>query len=260
LLNEHALYYARSIVSIILLSISSLQDVKKREIDDRVWIVFVALGLFINLAGVLKGLVDPFGWVLFAGAQSALFIALYYLGAFAGAFGGADAKSLICLSIMYPTSITGFMIELSMGRLTEPLSALNNALILSLIFPVFNLLWNVSMKVKGVELFKGLEKEGFHKRFFALFLLMKIKFAHYRSNTSKFTLAEKYSRRGIRRIVFMNVLRDEATVGFNDDDYVFVNFLIPLQVFILLGLAIRLIYGDILLQIALAIVKVILGR
>lgn len=260
MLNEHALYYARSIVSIVLLSISSFQDVKKREIDDRVWIVFIGLALFINLAGVLEGLVDPLGWIMLTGLQSALFIALYYLGAFAGAFGGADAKSLICLSIMHPTSITGFMIDLSMGRLTEPLSALNNALILSLIFPVFNLLWNVYMKIKGVELFEGLEKEGFHKRFLALFLLMKIRFSHYRSNPSKFTLAEKYSRSGVRRIVFMKALKDDVVRGFKDDDYVFTNFLIPFQVFILLGFVIRLVYGDILLQIALLIVRVILGR
>ncbi|MEM2352394.1 MAG: prepilin peptidase [Thermoproteota archaeon] len=260
MLNEHTLYYARSIVSIILLSISSFQDVKKREIDDRVWIVFIALALFINLAGVLEGFVDILGWVLFAGVQSALFIALYYLGAFAGAFGGADAKSLICLSIMYPTSITGFMVELSIGRLTEPLSALNNALIFSLIFPVFNLLWNFSMKIRGVELFKGLEKERLHRRFFALFLFMKVRFSHYRSNPSKFTLAEKYSRSGVRRIIFMSALKDDVARGFKDEDYVFTSFLIPLQVFILLGLAIRLVYGDVLLQLALAIVRVLLGR
>ncbi|MEM3711935.1 MAG: prepilin peptidase [Thermoproteota archaeon] len=260
MLDEYTLYYARSVVSIILLSISSFQDVKKREIDNRVWMVFIALALFINLAGVLEGFVDILGWALFAGVQSALFIALYYLGAFAGAFGGADAKSLICLSIMYPTSITGFMVELSMGRLTEPLSALNNALILSLIFPVFNFLWNISMKIRGVELFKGLEEEGLHRRFFALFLLMKIRFSHCRSNPSKFVLAEKYSRRGVRRIVFIEDFREGAVRGFKDEDYVFTSFLIPLQVLILLGLAIRLVYGDILLQLALVIVRVILGR
>ncbi|MDW8033914.1 MAG: A24 family peptidase [Nitrososphaerota archaeon] len=257
MLNDYTLYYARSIVSIVLLSISSFQDFKKREIDDRIWIVFAAAALFINLVGALEGFVDPLGWVLFAVLQSLFFIGLYYIGAFVGTFGGADAKSLICLSIMYPASMTGFMLDLSMGRLTEPLSTLNNALVLSLVFPFFNLFWNISMRLKGVELFKGLEKESFHRRLIALFLLMKVRFSHYRSNSSKFTLAEKYSRSGIRRIVFIRPQEGNFSRGFKDDDYVFTSFLIPLQVFIMLGLAVRLLYGDILLQLAIILVTIL---
>jgi preflagellin peptidase FlaK len=255
LLNDFTLHYARSIASIILLSASSIQDIKKREIDDRVWIVFLSVALAINLVGILEGLVDPFGWLVFAALQSAFFILLYYVNA----FGGADAKSLICLSIMYPTSLIDFLTNLSMGRLNIPLSAFDNALLLTLVFPIFNLLWNVSLRQSGVELFKGLSKEGLHRRIAALLLLRKIRFSHYRSNSFKFALAEKYTRSGSRKMVFVKrLVGEEAPVEFDDDDYVFVSFLMPFQVFILVGLAIRLLYGDILLLLALMIVRLLL--
>ena len=254
MLNHLTLYYARSIVSIFLISISSFQDVRKREIDDRVWIAFMVAAVFINIAGVLTGLVEPVGWLVFAGLQSALFILLYY----AGAFGGADAKSLICLSIMYPTCLTDFLTELSIGRLTVPLSAFNNAIILTLVFPVFNLLWNFSMKLRGVELFKGLEEEGLHRKTAAIFLLMKIRFSHYCSNSFRFALAEKCSRSGFKRIVFTKTLGEDAGSRIKDEEYVFASFLIPLQIFILLGLAIRLMYGDILLLLTFMIVRLLI--
>ncbi|MBO3799599.1 MAG: prepilin peptidase [Candidatus Brockarchaeota archaeon] len=254
MLNHITLYSARGVVSIFLLSISSFQDVKKREIDDRVWIAFIIAALLINLAGVLTGIVEPMSWLVFAGLQSALFTLLYY----AGAFGGADAKSLICLSIMYPTCLTEILTELSIGRLTVPLSAFDNAIILTLVFPVFNLLWNFSMRLRGVELFKGLEKEGLHRRIAALFLLTKISFSYYRSNSFRYALAEKYSRSGVKRIVFTKTLGEDSGSRLRDEEYVFTNFLIPLQVFILLGLVIRLLYGDILLLLTLVIVRLLI--
>lgn len=254
MLNHLTLHYARGIVSVFLFSISSFQDVKKREIDDRVWIAFTVAAVFINLAGVLTGLVEPVGWLVFAGLQSALFILLYY----AGAFGGADAKSLICLSIMYPTCLTEFLTELSIGRLTVPLSAFDNAIILTLVFPFFNLVWNFSMRLKGVELFKGLEREGLHRRIAALFLLVKISFSHYSSNSFRFALAEKYSRSGVKRIVFTKTLGEDSGGMLRGEEYVFASFLIPLQVFILLGLVIRLLYGDILLLLTLMIVRLLI--
>ncbi|MEM1548598.1 MAG: A24 family peptidase [Thermoproteota archaeon] len=254
MLNRLTLHYARSLVSVFLLSISSFQDVKKREIDDRVWIAFIAVAVFINLAGVLTSIVEPVGWLVFAGLQSALFILLYY----AGAFGGADAKSLICLSIMYPTCLAEFLTDLSIGRLAVPLSAFDNAIILTLVFPLFNLLWNLSMRLRGVELFKGLEKEGLHRRIAALFLLMKISFSQYRSNSFRFALAEKYSRSGVKRIVFTKTLGEDSGSRLRDEEYVFTSFLIPLQAFILLGLVIRLLYGDILLLLTLIIVRMLI--
>ena len=254
MLSQLTLHYARSTVSIILLTASSLQDVRKREIDDRVWIVFTIAALILNIIGVLTGLVELLGWLVFSGLQAAFFILLYY----AGTFGGADAKSLICLSIMYPTCLVDFMHDLSIGMLTVPLSSFNNALVFTLAFPLSNLAWNIYVKHKGIELFKGLERESLLRKFFALLLLRKIRFSQYSSNKHRFTLSEKYTRSGVRRIVFYSRLEEEPRGRFKDEDYVFTSFLIPLQVFILLGLVVRLLYGDVVLKIALTIVMLLL--
>ncbi|MCX8183808.1 MAG: prepilin peptidase [Crenarchaeota archaeon] len=240
---------ARSIVSIILLSVGSIQDVKSREIDDRIWIVFLASAIVLNILGVLNGSVEPAWWLLFAGLQSGLFILLYY----AGVYGGADAKGLMCLSLMYPSTPTGFLVDLSMARLPVAFSTMNNALMLTILYLPVNLLWNISVKLKGVELFKGLEKESMFRRVAALLLLRKVRFSHYLAENSRFLLAEKRSRSGVRRIVFSRKIDEKAEQAFNPEEHVFTSFLMPLQVLLLLGLVVRLFYGDILLVLSLVL-------
>lgn len=244
--------YARSIVSITLLSVGSIQDVRSREIDDRVWIVFLASALLINIPCVFNGSVKPVWWLVFAGLQSMLFLLLYY----GGAYGGADAKSLMCLSLMYPSSPTGFLIDLGAGRLPVAFSTMDNALMLTVLYLPANLLWNLSVKLRGVGLFKGLEKEGLLRRVAALLLFRKVSFSQYRAENSRFLLAERRSRSGLRRIVFSRRIDgEEVEQVFNGDEHVFTSFLMPLQVMILLGLLIRLFYGDMLLTLSLLIVN-----
>ena len=241
---------ARSIVSVTLLSIGSIQDVRSREIDDRVWIVFAASALIINTIGVLNGSVEPLWWIVFAGLQSGLFLLLYY----GGVYGGADAKALMCISLMYPSSPTGFLTDLSMGRLPVAFSTMNNALMLTILYLPVNLLWNLSVRLRGVELFNGLEKESVLRRIAALLLLRKVRFSHYRAENTRFLLAERRSRSGLRRIVFTRRLdEDKAEQSFDEDEHVFTSFLMPLQVLILLGLVARLFYGDFLLNLSLLI-------
>lgn len=233
----------------MLFSIGSIQDVKSREIDDRIWIVFLASAIILNLPGVLNGSVEPAWWLLFAGLQSGLFILLYY----GGVYGGADAKGLMCLSLMYPSTPTGFLVDLSTGRLPVAFSTMNNALMLTILYLPVNLLWNISVKLKGVELFKGLEKENMLRRAVALLLLRKVRFSQYLAENSRFLLAERRSRSGVRRIVFSRKIDEKAEQGFKSDEHVFTSFLMPLQVLLLLGLVTRLFYGDVLLALSLLV-------
>lgn len=250
------LEYCRSIFSLVLLSVAAVQDVRSREIADRVWLIFLVAALALNILGVFAGGVEPVGWLVFAGLQSLMFLLLYY----AGAYGGADAKSLICLSLMYPSSMMGLLTDLSTGRLPVPLSTFDNAVTLTILYLPLNLFWNLSVKVKGVKLFQGLEKENSLRRFAALMLLRKVRFSSYRSNSVKFLLAEKRSRSGMRRIVFSRKIDgEEGEQSFEEDDYVFTSFLMPFQVFLLIGLLIRLLYSDILLLLALIFARLMLA-
>lgn len=249
------LEYWRSIFSLALLSVGAVQDVRSREIDDRVWLVFLMAALALNVLGVFTGSVEPVGWLVFAGLQSLMFLLLYY----AGVYGGADAKSLICLSLMYPSSLVDLLTDLSTGRLPVPFSTFDNAVTLTILYLPVNLFWNLSVRMKGVKLFQGLEKENALRRFAALLLLRKVRFSSYRSNNVRFLLAEKRSRSGVRRIVFSRKIDGgEGEQSFEEDDYVFASFLMPFQVFLLIGLIIRLLYGDILLLLALVFARLML--
>ncbi|MGQ9479532.1 MAG: prepilin peptidase [Thermoproteota archaeon] len=246
----------RNFTSLVLLSAGVVQDVRSREISDLVWALFAAAALPINLYGFLEGSVEPLSWLLFAGVQSALFILLYY----AGSYGGADAKAFICLSIMYPTSIQGFLTDVSMGKMPVSLSSFANAIILSLVYLPANLAWNIAARLRGVGLFKGLEHENPLKKAAALLLLRKTTFSRCVSDPDRFLLAEKRSRRGVRRIILFSRLNEEVDERFDGEEYVFTSFLMPFQVFILLGLIVRLLYGDLLLSISTSIVKPIVTR
>jgi hypothetical protein len=94
-----------------------------------------------------------------------------------------------------------------------------------------------------------LGKESVLRRIAALLLLRKVRFSHYRAENTRFLLAERRSRSGLRRIVFTRRLDDDkAEQSFDEDEHVFTSFLMPLQVLILLGLVARLFYGDFLLN------------
>jgi preflagellin peptidase FlaK len=103
---EEALAWARIIVSLSFLTYASWSDFKTREVSNSVWVVFAPMAFLLTFAQFL--FFPPFGDVL----QSMLFyavsfgvvflfsLALFYIGA----FGGADAKALMCLALAVPDS------------------------------------------------------------------------------------------------------------------------------------------------------------
>jgi Flp pilus assembly protein protease CpaA len=235
----------RILSSISLLAYSAVQDVDKREIDDTVWVLLLLAALVLNLGGALAGSVDIWSWLFLGSLQSMLFWELYSLGA----YGGADAKSLVCISFMYPTTLDRILQGLTSAKATVPLSTFDNAMVLSLVYLLMNSVLNVRLWLRGVTIFEGLENESWIRKAAALFLLRKVSAQDLSHNPNKFLLAEASGTGGSRRIVFSRDLgRPLASdVAEGSNNYVFASPLMPLQLFVLLGLGLALLFGDLIL-------------
>ncbi|MCX8203194.1 MAG: prepilin peptidase, partial [Nitrososphaeria archaeon] len=118
------------------LAVASYQDVKTREIEDRVWLVSGAAGAVLTVAEILA---TP-GYPLAAAGLSALLTAVIAVGVFyLGLYGGADAKALLVAGATLPlSSWIGSAYEVwrqgsSFANPFFPLTLLGNALLLSLL-------------------------------------------------------------------------------------------------------------------------------
>ena len=89
-------------LTLICFGYVALLDYKYREVENWVWLVFGCFGLGIQLNLIcFTDLPLPF-WSIVASAVLAL--SLWYFGA----FGGADAKAIITLSLLMPLGFDGF--------------------------------------------------------------------------------------------------------------------------------------------------------
>lgn len=88
-------------VAIIFLLCAAFQDVKTREVDDRIWILMLALGIpFVGIRLFLYGDDTSRVALMALSIIAGLILALIIL--FSGLQGGADAKALFCTSLISP--------------------------------------------------------------------------------------------------------------------------------------------------------------
>jgi preflagellin peptidase FlaK len=101
---EEILTWARVIASLAFLAYASWSDFKTREVSNSVWVAFAPIALLLTFAQFL--FFPPYGdvlqsmlyYVISFGIVFVFSVALFY----AGAFGGADAKALMCIALALP--------------------------------------------------------------------------------------------------------------------------------------------------------------
>ena len=94
---------SRIFASLLFLTISSWYDYKLREVPNRVWAFFAPTAFaLISLQLCFDHLMGanpvPVFWLLSFAVTAGISLLLFY----AGFFGGADAKALICMAIALP--------------------------------------------------------------------------------------------------------------------------------------------------------------
>ncbi len=125
---------------------SCYSDIKTRRVTNKLWLVMLAGSVFFVLYDILtKGM--PYLMQLFLSAG--LIFVLVYILFHLGTFGGADAKSLIVISIILPSypAFHAFGFDFPLNRPLIDLFSfgiLGNAVLLTVVVPLGLALYNIS--------------------------------------------------------------------------------------------------------------------
>jgi len=251
-------------LSLILLSYASWHDYRKREVPNEVWMLLAPSGLILTLAQIFiasQGSLIP-SLVLSFFTVTGIALVLFYLGV----FGGADAKALICLSLILPFPPASLRPPLGVISPLFPLSIFDNAILTSALTTVGILAYNLTWSVKaGEKLFEGLEGESSWKKFLVLITGYKVEPTKFREKPHLIPLerlTEEDNGRITRRLrVFINV-NEEETGTENLDRFseklngkIWATPSLPFMIFITVGLVLTLLLGDAILWLASQIIK-----
>lgn len=215
--------FIRVTLSLIMLSIATASDIKKREISDIIWIVFGAIG-----AGLLIFSSDLSEDLLKTGI--ALIVAPIALIIWrVGLFGGADAFALIALAVIAP-QMTLF------GGTVMPFTTLTNAVLLSIVPMLVNVIRNAVLLAARRDIFEGFE-ETKSRKIFAMFI-------GYRASNPKFGFSIE-KMQGKKKKLKLS-LQHAENAQFCEKKDTWVTPGIPYMIFIAAGFVLQLVYGDIL--------------
>ena len=213
----------RMVAAFAMLGLASFFDLKKREINDILWIGFSALSVVLIL-------LSPDIWASLRIVGVSLIIAPVALVLWRfGVFGGADAFCLIVLASIAP------MFTLHASQIT-PFSTLTNAAILS-VTPLFvNLCRNVVSILRKEDIFEGID-ETRTKKIIAVFIGYKAKNPQYSFSLERIVDGKK-------RLDFS--LKHAEQTLFCNDHGVWVTPGVPYVLYITAGFVIQVLYGDLI--------------
>jgi len=244
---------ARIILCLSFLIYASWSDYKTREVSNKVWVILGPSALALTALQFL--IYSPqllVSYVLSFVITSALALAVFY----AGGFGGADAKALMCIALalpVYPNNLLpqpqGFVSPLF------PITIFTNSVLLGALSVFYALFRNLVWKVRNSGgVFEGLETESFGRKILALV-------SGYKVNISKLEKGHMYPLEDVdvndegdmkrKLLVFPKyeereeiVARIQENVKEKLDGGVWATPGLPLLIFVTAGLIIALAYGD----------------
>ena len=219
-------YNIRILLALVMLSVASIIDVWKREINDLLWIGFGAAAVILiffepELIDTLKTigislLIAPIALVIWR----------------VGVFGGADALGLIVLAALAPQASL-------LENLTSPFTTLTNAAVLSII-PIFvNVIRNVIAISNHKNIFEGFD-ETRSKKALAIFL-------GYRARNPKYSFSIEKIDGNHKKLDFS--LHNVEHQAFCNTSDTWVTPSVPYILYITFGFIVQLIFGDIILNV-----------
>jgi len=248
----------RVLICFIFLAYASWSDLKTREVSNRVWAVFAPIALALTALQFFISF-DPqllYTYVLSFALTSVVSVALFYTGA----FGGADAKALICLSLALPSYPTNLLQPLlSLGYQLFPITVFSNAVLLAASSAFYALTRNYLWKHKtGRKLFEGFEKESTSRKILTLLCGYKVDFTKLEKTDHLYPLEDIYTaengenerkllifpKDADRKQIVDRVLNAKREGKLQDD--VWITPGLPMLVFITAGLIVALLFGDII--------------
>lgn len=228
----------KSIIIGIALLIASIQDLKRREIDDKIWLFTIPIGLLLTIVEILTMPTYPY---LLAIVSIIISVTMALSFAYLGLYGGADAKAIITIAFTLPIPPDGRF-------LIFPITVFGNALMIVIIFLPFLmtscLIWNLFMRYKGMDLFSGYNISKWKK---ILIMLIGVKIKSSIAYSVHFNLMERIGKNGKREIKLLRKVEEEKEKL--EGEYLWASFGLPLVAFIFAGYLLYFIYGDLMLNL-----------
>lgn len=169
----------RIVVSLGFLIYASWSDYKMREVSNNVWVVFGPIAFLLTMSQflfsppILAG-GDFFQLLIYYGLSFAITsvfsIALFYVGA----YGGADAKALMCIALAMPLPpdlaepLSGFV------SLIFPITVFSNGVLVAALSVFYALTRNILWRLRGSRLFEGYENVSIGRKILALLCGYKV--------------------------------------------------------------------------------------
>lgn len=152
MLEPSTILFLRQIMALTMLSVASYFDIKTREVDDRIWLIFAIPGIVLYFLAPLPSFTTIFFLVIGTIIGMTWFLT--------HAFGQADGLAIIALAIVFP-----IFNEMPVSVLV----ALVTTVLLGLFGTFYNIAYNLSDMLHG-KIFHGIN-EKLHRKILA-FLTM----------------------------------------------------------------------------------------
>jgi preflagellin peptidase FlaK len=251
-----------------ILTFSSWSDYKTREVSNRVWAIYAPIALALSLIQI--GLYEPSQLPFYAlsfGVTAGLALLLFY----AGGFGGADSKALMCIALSLPFAPLLFSPLLGISPTSQfifPITIFGNAVLFAAASGVYMILRNIFWhKKRGDKMFPGsLVSESIGKKLIVLITGYKMNISNVKAKWHIFPLEDVEDKEvNIKRTLvivpreggrekIVERLSNAADNG-RIDSYVWATPGLPMLIFVALGLITALFFGDVVWLI----VQTILG-
>lgn len=246
---------AAVLVSLSFLVAGAISDIKSREVDDKVWLIYGPIGATLT---AIRLILNPTLFISIGISAAIAFLiamGLFYFGL----TGGADAKAIICLGLTLPLPPSSWQPLVGFVHPFFPVVVVMMSFISSGSMALwFGLKNAISYPRLRDRMFEGFEHESNSRKTLAFISGYKTQIANLKAKFYLYPLegvtppnASHPSERRFKFFADIETDRDKLILGFIDafessgfSGMVWVTPGLPMLVFILVGLVIALVIGD----------------
>jgi preflagellin peptidase FlaK len=257
---EAILYWTRIALSLGFLTYASWSDFKTREVSNNVWVAFAPAAFVLTFTQFLfyPPTPDALSSMIYFGTSFAVTSVFSTVLFYAGAFGGADAKALMCIALATPIPESFLEPLSSFVSFIFPITIFSNAVIIAALSVIYALTKNLIWKVRTrSSLFDGYENMSFGNKAIILLSGYKVPIVDL-EESFMYPLEDVYvdqeGETQRRLVLFPKDGNREETIEriikakneSPDRDLAWATPGLPMLIFITLGLVISLILGDLI--------------
>lgn len=140
----------RIVLSVVMFGYVAYRDVKTREVNDLVWIVFGVAALGVDAFEVYSGVLD-LGMLVVAVGFSVLFA---FAAGYVGFFGGADLLAFVVVALLNPVAPLAMFEPRLFTPILFPLTVISNSVMIGASGVFIVLIYNLSLRGES-PLFDG---------------------------------------------------------------------------------------------------------